>query len=173
MSEYRPFNSRLTRYAAPGRSRGPNCTLLKYVIDNRDPSKEWLKKNTLPELIVVADHLFSLVLRYRYANEYGVVMCFTCGARGLVADIQCGHYMDRDNMAVRWSFKNCRPQCPICNENNDGARAVFEKSLEAETPGITQLLRQQANEVFPVTRNYVSLLIIELAQEYSEYVPNE
>jgi hypothetical protein len=49
--------------------------------------------------------------------------------------MDCGHFVPRANMALRWDLRNLRPQCVNCNRLNYGKISVYEKNLEKETNG--------------------------------------
>lgn len=51
-------------------------------------------------------------LRYGY--------CCSCGKLYHISGLECGHFVARQNMAVRWSVKNTYAQCTNCNHYNEG-----------------------------------------------------
>ena len=78
----------------------------------------YAKRATVGTLKRKLDKLFSLYIRKKYADYRGFVRCFTCGKVekiGGVDSIQCGHYISRAFNSLRYSEKNCHPQCRACN----------------------------------------------------------
>lgn len=63
----------------------------------------------------VADKVFSVWIRLRDSDEMGMCRCFTCGAVKHWTEMQCGHYISRSWMALRYDEKNCHAQCVACN----------------------------------------------------------
>ena len=96
--------------------------------------KKLLKKKakTLSKLTKELDSVFSLYIRNRYADIYGMVRCFTCGVKKHWKEQQCGHFVSRSHRGVRWEEKNARPQCFACNCLKAGNMATFSVRLIAE-----------------------------------------
>ena len=87
------------------------------------------------------DRIFSEYIRLRDAKEFGgkYFRCISCGRVLPFAQADCGHYISRTNMALRFSEQNCSAQCRYCNRFKDGnvleyrqglARKIGEKSVE-------------------------------------------
>jgi len=76
-----------------------------------------------------ADKWFSMWLRLNYTDENGVCYCFTCGHPGEPKYLQCGHYVERQHKATRFSEKNTRPQCGGCNKFGQGKAVIFRRKL--------------------------------------------
>lgn len=75
-----------------------------------------LKQKTYAQLKKQLDTIFSEFIRRKEANSDGVVSCVSCGTRRYWKDdMQCGHYITRDKLAIRWDERNCHTQCRICN----------------------------------------------------------
>ena len=61
-------------------------------------------KKTVSKLKKELDKWFSLYIRLREANEYGMVQCFTCGVvRGYKDGMQNGHFQSRRHHSTRWN----------------------------------------------------------------------
>lgn len=105
------------------------------------------------------DIIFSQLVRLKEADEHGMVKCFTCDTVMHWKDMQNGHYIPRANMPTRYSVKNCRPQCKGCNEHKDGNLTVFAERLEAEEPGIVEILQEQSREVQDYSREELKYMI--------------
>lgn len=97
------------------------------------PSQAKLKKQL--------DTIFSQYIRRKYANEEGMVKCYTCTTVKHWKEIQNGHWIPRHNLATRFSEDNCRPQCVACNMFQKGMPDVFAVNLLKE--GIDIIALQQ------------------------------
>jgi hypothetical protein len=107
------------------------------------------------------DYVFSQYLRNRYADKTGIVECYTCGSKHKVAEIQCGHFMSRGNLATRWMEENCRPQCMECNYFKTGNIEEFEHKLHEENGALVEYLRETARQPVRPTRDELKSLILE------------
>jgi hypothetical protein len=72
-------------------------------------------------------HLWSLHIRLKYADEFGMASCYTCGKRLHYKQLQCGHFWhDR----LDFEEDNHKPQCSSCNKYNAGKMgAVYAAKL--------------------------------------------
>lgn len=61
------------------------------------------------------DAVFSQYIRRKEAFENGMNKCVSCGVERHWKELQCGHFVSRVHLALRWDEKNCHPQCPKCN----------------------------------------------------------
>lgn len=91
-------------------------------------------------LIQDIDWVFSRIVRIQAADNYGNVQCYTCSTKKHWSMMQCGHYIGRANMGLRWESDNTRPQCKTCNEIKRGNLEAFSFKLEAEAPGLPESL---------------------------------
>lgn len=123
-----------------------------------------IKEDDLSDLIADADAIFSKFIRLKYADKNGMVACYTCGTIKHWTLMQNGHYQKRGNLFLRHDERNCRPQDSYCNENLSGNMPEYTKRLEAENPGITDILKQESVLVHKPTRD-------EIRQIISEYTP--
>ena len=90
-------------------------------------------KKTVSKLKKELDKWFSLFIRLREANEYGMVQCFTCGVvRGYKDGMQNGHFQSRKHMATRFDEENCQVQCIKCNMFSQGEQYKFALALESK-----------------------------------------
>ena len=78
------------------------------------------------------DKIFSQYIRWAYADDSGMVECYTCHTKKHVKEIQAGHFQSRKHMATRWHENNVRPQCVKCNMFSQGEQYLFGLKLEAE-----------------------------------------
>ncbi len=87
--------------------------------------KKKLDKNgkkvlTLTGLKDEMDRLFSLYVRQSLADENGDAKCVTCGKIMNWRYIQCGHYVSRGELPLRFELKNVSTQCGGCNKWRGG-----------------------------------------------------
>jgi hypothetical protein len=125
------------------------------VIDKID---EYLDES-LQNLILDADAIFSRYVRLKYSNAEGMVKCFTCPKVLPISQIQNGHYISRGNIGLRHMIDNCRPQCPQCNARHEEDTEPFRNALEAERKGIVEYLEEEARLVAKPTRSELKGII--------------
>ena len=118
------------------------------------------KKGIIP-LKKKADTAFSIYIRNR---DNGV--CFTCGKKGTIKEMQNGHYESRRHNATRFDERNCHCQCVGCNVFKSGNMTIYALKLqELYGRGILTELRKQAQEIKKFTRNDLELIIEKYAYQ--------
>ncbi len=123
-----------------------------------------VQEEDLSDLIADADAIFSQYIRLKYADSKGIVKCFTCNTFKHWTLMQCGHYIKRGHLYLRWDERNTRPQDSDCNEFKNGNIPVFTERLNAERNGITDILHEEMRIVHKPTRE-------EIRQIISQYTP--
>ena len=91
-----------------------------------------MAKKTHAKLKKELDAVFSKYIRWNYADDKGIVECYTCNTRKPVKEMQNGHFQSRRHTATRWHLDNCRPQCVKCNMFSQGEQYLYGQRLEAE-----------------------------------------
>lgn len=78
-----------------------------------------------------ADEAFSLYIRTRDAQPYEgrFFRCISCGRILPIEKADCGHYVNRQHMATRFSENNCHAQCRSCNRFDEGNMQGYRASL--------------------------------------------
>ena len=111
-------------------------------------------KKTISKLKKELDKYFSLFIRLRSANEYGMVQCFTCGiVRGYKDGMQNGHFQSRKHMATRFDEENCQVQCLKCNIFDSGQQYIFSLRLDEKYgEGTAEELEFLARTIHKVSR---------------------
>lgn len=116
-------------------------------------------------LIDDLDIIFSQLVRLTYANEHGMVQCFTCQTIKHWKQMQCGHFIPRAHMPTRFSMKATRPQCKVCNDDLRGNLAVFSERLEAEELGIVAILEEQSRAVQDFSREELKAMVVDTTRK--------
>lgn len=131
-------------------------------------SEKIIKEDDLSDLISDADSIFSQYVRLKYADNNGIVACFTCGNKKHWTLQQAGHYMKRGHLYLRWDERNVKPQDRECNEYEYGNMAAFTQKLELECRGITEILKAESMLVHKPTREEIRLIIAEYTPKVKE-----
>jgi len=154
---------KVTRIFSKGRCQA--CATVENVLaQDEKESKRVIQEEDLSGLIEDADTIFSRFIRLKYANERGMVKCFTCPTIAHWSMVDCGHYVSRSHMYLRWDERNCRPQCKICNQSKYGEHAKFAHGLELESIGVVEILEHEMMLVHKPSRE-------EIRQIISQYTP--
>jgi NinG protein len=113
----------------------------------------------LGDLIDELDGIFSKYIRLKYADKDGLCECYTCGKKKKWQEMQCGHYLSRRHMFLRWDERNARPQDEYCNTYKHGNTAVYGIKLEDENPGITDILLEESRIPYKWSRIEIIAMI--------------
>jgi hypothetical protein len=79
---------------------------------------------SVPKLKQIADDIFSVYIRTVYSKK-GLVQCFTCDRVFPIKEMDNGHYVSRICGYLRYSEKNCHPQCIYCNRFKEGNKDEY------------------------------------------------
>ena len=121
-------------------------------------------KKTISKLKKELDKWFSLYIRLRDANEYGMIQCFTCGiVRGYKDGMQNGHFQSRKHLATRFDEENCQVQCIKCNMFSQGEQFKFGINLDVKYGEGT------AEELEFLARNTLKISRVEYEEKISYY----
>jgi len=147
------------------RGRCADCARIEDTIarDEKE-TEEVIKEEDLSGIIEDADTIFSQFIRLKYANERGLVRCYTCGIEKHWTMTDNGHYISRSHLRLRWDERNCRPQCRVCNQSKYGEHAKYMEALDKESPGLPEYLYDEMKIVHKVSRD-------EIRQIISDYTP--
>lgn len=75
------------------------------------------------------DAVFSQYIRLRDSDENGICKCCTCGALHHWKQMDNGHFIKRQHMALRFSEVNCNVQCRKCNWLGQGEDAKYKEFI--------------------------------------------
>ena len=112
-----------------------NKTPIKQVRVKKTTAKKPKSKNEKQKARDRADQWFSRYIRLKYsfdANYTLVAKCFTCGNIHPIMNLDCGHYINREHISVRFNENNARPQCTYCNRYRSGRHMEFGVALAKE-----------------------------------------
>lgn len=89
---------------------------------------KWRSTKSLKDKL---DRVFSLYIRLRDSKEFDFkyFRCVSCGRVLPFEQADCGHYISRTNMALRFSEDNCSAQCRHCNRFKDGNILDYRQGL--------------------------------------------
>lgn len=147
------------------KQRCQSCAIREDVMKRMEVANEkMIVEEDLSGLIEDADRVFSQYTRLKYADNLGIVDCYTCGDRKHWTMQQAGHFIKRGHLYLRWDGRNVRPQCSLCNEMKYGNIEQYSKRLEAECRGLPDILRDESRIVHKPTRDEIRAVI-------SEYTP--
>lgn len=121
--------------------------------------KQINRKDSIPYLKKELDRIFSIWIRNRGAVN-GFNVCFTCGARKRIAELQAGHYHSRTYLALRWDEINVQVQDVGCNIFKEGNKPEFAIRLQEKYgQDILDKLHIQRRNIFRPSASELKLLI--------------
>lgn len=139
------------------------------TLQRRTPlkAKKPLRKASRQTIMRNADEAFSLFIRTRDAQEYNgdYFRCISCGRVLPIEQADCGHYVNRAHMSLRFSESNCHAQCRHCNRFREGNIQDYRKGLIAKI-GEQKVLLLEAQK--NVTCKLSSFELELLAKHYKE-----
>ncbi len=121
--------------------------------------------DSIQELTLDLDRVVSRYVRLAAMDKEHKCECFTCGTRKNWKNIQCGHFIARANLSLRWDLTNLRPQCSNCNVMLHGNLDEYKIRLNKERNGITDWLYEQSKEVAKPSRDELKELLFHFQQK--------
>lgn len=103
------------------------------------------------------DAVFSKFIRQRDKGQ-----CYTCPKKAEPKFMQCGHFVPRQYLAVRYDEVNCHCQCYACNMLYNGQPSRFALNLERDY-GIGTVERLEAQRQV-ITKDFPYKELIERYQ---------
>lgn len=87
-----------------------------------DERRTWIDK---------LDKVFSLYIRMRDSREYHFryFRCISCGQVKPFDMMDCGHFVSRNVMALRFNEQNCSGECGHCNRFDGSHLIGYRKNL--------------------------------------------
>ena len=146
------------RRKSPLRSRSMKSEKSKFEISE---IKTPTRKASRSTLMRKADDAFSVFIRTRDSQAYEgrAFRCISCNRILPIIQADCGHYVNRSHMSLRFSEQNCNAQCRHCNRFQEGNIQDYRKGLINKI-GETKvlLLEAQKNVTNKVTNFELELL---------------
>lgn len=90
------------------------------------------KLKSISKLKKETDSVFSVWIRQRGMDDRGYNTCFTCKKKKFWKELQCGHYISRSFLSLRYDPRNCHPQDIACNLFKKGNLDVYAIELIKE-----------------------------------------
>ena len=78
-----------------------------------------------------ADKWLSLFIRLRDSKD-GIIRCCSCGMVQMWRTSDCGHFINRGNLPLRFSEENCHAQCRSCNRFDEGNAAGYYRFMQTK-----------------------------------------
>jgi len=75
---------------------------------------------SLKSKIKLLDNVFSQFIRLSQTDNNGYGKCISCNKIKSYSDLDCGHYVNRKHMSLRYSEINSNIQCISCNRFDEG-----------------------------------------------------
>lgn len=84
-----------------------------------------VKTKTLAKWKKELDVVFSRYIRQRDNGQ-----CFTCPKKDHWKNMQCGHFVPRQYLSLRFDERNCNCQCYACNMLYNGQPSLYAIKLK-------------------------------------------
>ncbi len=77
------------------------------------------------------DKVFSMYIRLRDSRAYhfAAFRCISCGDVKPFSEMDCGHFVSRNCMPLRWNSQNCNGECASCNRFHGDHLLGYRKNL--------------------------------------------
>ena len=107
------------------------------------------------------DRIFSKYIRLRdRLKNTDCIKCISCGKIIHWKESDCGHYVNRSTMGLRYNEKNCNAQCRKCNRFEEGNMSGYTLGLiDKYGKGIIELLHSAKRLNTKITRFEYETLI--------------
>lgn len=112
------------------------------------------------------DTVFSQFIRLRDVRKDGTFTCISCGRNLPYDQADCGHYINRKHMSLRFSEMNCNAQCRSCNRFDEGNIQGYRRGLIAKYgEKVVLLIEASKNTVNKLSLFDMKKMIIEYREE--------
>lgn len=141
-------------------------------LTKRTKEKKPLKRKSKTPLAKAKERAwsaFSLYIRNKYADNEGLVSCYTCGKRLEIKSMQAGHGIGGRNNAILFEERVVRPQEMGCNVYGRGQYAIFTRKLidELGLEEYDQIVTQSRTPLQYKTQDY-----LDIEAKYAELLKN-
>lgn len=121
------------------------------------------KRKTLAQDVEAAARLLQRLVRLKAANDSGYALCVTCDNWFHYKEMDGGHFISRNNKAVKLVEENVHPQCKGCNgfKMKDSLTVLRYRNWMVDMYGedFVKELEQKAYETKKFTREEVQDLV--------------
>lgn len=95
------------------------------------------------------DRIFSEYIRRRDSDSNGIGICVSCGKHLHWQHADCGHYINRKHLSLRFNEINCNLQCRACNRFDEGNLPAYGIALQRKYGSdiINKLLVMKSNTI--------------------------
>jgi hypothetical protein len=119
--------------------------------------------------IAKLDKVFSEYIRLRDSDENGYCHCISCGKIAHWKDMDCGHFINRKHMSLRFNDVNCNAQCRLDNRFDEGNLEGYRRGLIIKHgPDIIDRLYAMKNVQMKFSQIEIDLLTKEYAKKVTE-----
>jgi hypothetical protein len=119
--------------------------------------------------IAKLDKVFSEYIRLRDSDENGYCRCISCGKIAHWKDMDCGHFINRKHMSLRFNEVNCNAQCRADNRFDEGNLEGYRRGLIIKhSPDIIDRLYAMKNVQMKFSQIEMDLLTKEYAKKVTE-----
>nr|DAT46555.1 MAG TPA: NinG recombination protein [Caudoviricetes sp.] len=118
-------------------------------------------------LIKKLDRVFSQYIRLRDSHN-GVFTCCSCGQLKPYEQADCGHFINRRWMALRYDERNCHAQCRSCNRFDEGNQVGYTRFMLKKYGEDTVDLLESMKIPYKWTDGELELLIKEYKAKVKE-----
>lgn len=116
------------------------------------------------------DRIFSEYIRIRdikYLNGY--CECISCGKLLHWKEMDCGHYINRKHMSLRFNEINCNAQCRSCNRFDEGNMEGYRRGLiKKHGSDMIDKLYASKNNVLKLSKFEISVMIKDYRNKVKE-----
>ena len=123
-------------------------------------------------LILELDRYFSLIVRIRGSDKYGVATCVTCGKKLPFRAMDCGHYRSRQHLQTRWDLTNGQIECTVCNRVLRGNLKLYREYL-VRTYGEEKVRELETRPPRKITTPELQELLETLKTQYKQLIASK
>ncbi len=138
---------------------------------NRGGKKTKRQRSEKQKWVDKLDKLMSIYIRMRDSREfrYRSFRCISCGRILPVSEADCGHYVGRANMSLRFDTRNMNAECKRCNRFDSSHLIGYRRSLVVKLGRLSYIQKHpqvplDMGEVKRLGEQQVDLLEIEKHQ---------
>ncbi len=128
------------------------------------------KPKTVAKLKQEAATLLQKLVRMKYADDFGMCQCVTCGKIELYKNMDGGHFVSRRHNATLLVEENIHPQCKGCNNHKNGNIDSYSVFM-IDTYGLDAMKELVASK--HQVRKFTDTELLELIAEYKRRIKEQ